>query len=65
MTLIEEARVKYLSSAINTLPSNVMDYIPYSPFTLKPEENDEIGVYTIGQLSNVTLGGIKGGVNHN
>lgn len=62
MTLIEEARVKYLSSAINSLPSNVMDYIPYSPFTLKPEENDEIGVYTIGQLSNVTLGGIKGGV---
>ena len=37
-------------------------YIPYSPFTLKPEENDEIGVYTIGQLSNVTLAGIKGGV---
>ena len=62
MTLIEEAKVKYLSSAINSLPSNVMDYIPYSPFTLKPEENDEIGVYTIGQLSNVTLGGIKGGV---
>ena len=62
MTLIEEAKVKYLTSAINSLPSNVMDYIPYSPFTLKPEENDEIGVYTIGQLSNVTLAGIKGGV---
>ncbi len=60
--LIEEAKIKYLISSINVLSSDVNNYIQYTPFTLKPDENDEVGVYVIGQLSNVTLAGIKGGV---
>lgn len=51
-----------LIPSINVLSSDVNNYIQYTPFTLKPDENDEVGVYVIGQLSNVTLAGIKGGV---
>lgn len=61
-TLIEEAKVKYVESAINSLPSNILEYVTYNEFSSKPEENDEEGVYIIGQLSNVNLSGIKGGV---
>lgn len=62
MTLIEEANIKYFVPAINSISSDINEYIAYIPFLLKPEENDEIGVYIVGQLSNVTLAGIKGGV---
>ena len=62
MTLVEEANIKYFVPAINSISSDINEYISYIPFLLKPEENDEIGVYIVGQLSNVTLAGIKGGV---
>lgn len=62
MTLIEEANIKYFVPAINSISSDINEYVSYTPFLLKPEENDEIGVYIVGQLSNVTLAGIKGGV---
>ena len=62
MTLVEEANIKYFVPAINSISSDINEYISYNPFLLKPEENDEIGVYIVGQLSNVTLAGIKGGV---
>lgn len=62
MTLVEEANIKYFVPAINSISSDINEYIAYIPFLLKPEENDEIGVYIVGQLSNVTLAGIKGGV---
>ncbi|WP_291255928.1 Mbeg1-like protein [Fusobacterium sp.] len=62
LTLIEEAKIKYLTPSINVLSSDVNDYIHYTPFTFKLDKNDEEGVYVIGQLSNVTLAGIKGGV---
>lgn len=62
MTLIEEANIKYFVPAINSISSDINEYVSYTPFLLKPEENDETGVYIVGQLSNVTLAGIKGGV---
>lgn len=62
-TEIENANIKYILPAKNALSSDVAPYIPYREFEAKERANgsDEVGVFIIGQVANVTLGGIKGG----
>ena len=60
---IEIANIKYILPVKNALSSDVAPYIPYHEFEAKERANgsDEVGVFIIGQVANVTLGGIKGG----
>lgn len=62
-TEIENANIKYILPAKNALSSDVAPYIPYREFETNERTNgsDEVGVFIIGQVANVTLCGIKGG----
>lgn len=63
ISIIDEANIKYVTSAIKSLKPCVIDYINYREYSKEEKEKNfpEIAVYTIGHLSNVdNLAGIKG-----
>ncbi|ERT68324.1 hypothetical protein HMPREF0202_01713 [Cetobacterium somerae ATCC BAA-474] len=64
ISIISEANVKYVTSAIESLKPCVEEYINYREYSKEEKEKNfpEIAVYTIGHLSNVdNLAGIQGG----
>lgn len=64
ISVISEAKVKYVASAIKSLKPCVEDYINYREYSKEEKaKNDlEVGVHIIGHLSNVDiLSGIEGG----
>lgn len=60
---VEIAKIIYISPANKALSSDVAPYIPYREFEAneRTNGNNEVGVFIIGQVTNVTLCGIKGG----
>ncbi|MGL5903417.1 MAG: hypothetical protein ACRCZO_12095, partial [Cetobacterium sp.] len=60
---IEIAKILYVLPAKNALSSDVAPYIPYREYeeNERPNGSDEVGVFILGQVTNVTLCGIKGG----
>ncbi|MGL4358433.1 MAG: hypothetical protein ACRCSY_07040, partial [Cetobacterium sp.] len=60
---IEIAKILYALPAKNALFSDVTPYIPYREYeeNERPNGSDEVGVFILGQVTNVTLCGIKGG----
>ena len=63
---ISKAKIKYVTPAKNSFPctSELDSFIPYEAFTNgegSAHGPNIIGSYTLGHISNVTLGGITGG----
>lgn len=61
---ISLAQMKYELSAKNSLSSDISSYVPYRDYSSDERQianDDEVGIFTIGQLTNVHLCSIIGG----